>query len=79
MATSSQTKMNPKAYVKQQEREEKMKDKTIRIATQIVERNQRQEARSGRKSKAEREAEERLKDRMKFLLFLEKESDTDTE
>ncbi len=71
--------MNPKAYVKQQEREEKMKDKTIRIATQIVERNQRQEARSGRKSKAEREAEERLKDRMKFLLFLEKESDTDTE
>lgn len=72
-------KLSPIAYLRQCEARENENKRKLRVASQIMEKAQHTPRKSGRKTKKEREVEERMKDQAAFLLFLEKEKETKSE
>jgi hypothetical protein len=66
-------KLNPKAYIKRYDETEKEKQRRLGIAKQAMDDKKNIAPKSGRKTKKQREVEERMKDQASFLLFLEKE------
>lgn len=70
-------KLNPRQYIKRHLEKEKANEKALRLAREDVEKKNNGFKKSGRKSKKEREVEERMKDQAAFLLFLKKEKEVE--
>lgn len=65
-------KLNPKAYLKKYEEDVKENKRRLKVATQVMEKTKPIPRKSGRKTKKEKEVEDRMKDQAAFLLYLEK-------
>ena len=65
--------MNPRAYIKRHDENVKENKKKIAIADASMEIKKETATKGGRKSKHDKEVEERMKQQAAFLLFLEKE------
>lgn len=63
-------KMNPRAYIKSHDEKAKAVQKKLSVN---VENEGPKPSKGGRKTKKQREVEERMKDQAAFLLFLKKE------
>lgn len=62
--------MNPRAYIKRHDENEREKQRKLKV---VMESEKPKLPKSGRKTKKQKEVEDRMKDQASFLLFLEKE------
>jgi len=65
-------KLNPKAYIKRHDETVKQNQKKLAVVMEIDKPNI---PKSGRKTKKQKEVEDRMKDQAAFLLFLKKEEE----
>jgi hypothetical protein len=71
-------KLNPRAYIKKCDAQERENKRKLQVAAQIMEKTKPVPRKSGRKTKKEKEVEDRMKDQAAFLLYLEKAKEEDS-